>query len=457
MENLQIDHVLPQNGQDSAPQESSNVPVSAGKLPGPVTILVQAWNLYTSRFWSLIGIYSLPTVMFVLYFILVGVGLVTGGFFESKAGGISGAVLVASILLAILIYIALIYISLWSQVAIIFAIKGADQKIGLKESFINASHKIGSFFGASFYTSFVVLGTALLFAVPGYYFLFPVIFKNFLSPSSSFLIFAILLGSLGLILAIPAIIIGVKYSLATFVVVGDDVKAIPAVRRSSYYVRGYWWPVFWRLLFIGIISVLISILLTFFASYLGKFLIKTKDDKFGVAVLSIIRLLFYIVFPPLYSAYIYKVYENIKAIKGLPQDSADKKSSLLKIIGIVGAVVVVIAIVAGALILPAISSARAKARDAKRLSDVRQFSSAVELYLNEKQTYPSQLSELKNGIMLEVPVAPTPADGSCSEAENKYQYKLLDNTHYELNFCLGNQTGMLPAGSHKLTESGIDK
>lgn len=48
-----------------------------------------------------------------------------------------------------------------------------------------------------------------------------------------------------------------------------------------------------------------------------------------------------------------------------------------------------------------LNSARAKARDAKRLSDVRQMSSILELFFNGKQSYPQS------------PLAGTKMDGGC--------------------------------------------
>ena len=52
---------------------------------------------------------------------------------------------------------------------------------------------------------------------------------------------------------------------------------------------------------------------------------------------------------------------------------------------------VVIAIIGllASVVLLALNSARAKSRDAKRLADVRQIASALELYFNDKSAYPT--------------------------------------------------------------------
>ena len=53
---------------------------------------------------------------------------------------------------------------------------------------------------------------------------------------------------------------------------------------------------------------------------------------------------------------------------------------LLVVIAIVG--------VLAALVMPSINNARTKARDAKRLEDLRQFSSALEMYYSDNNHYP---------------------------------------------------------------------
>ncbi len=465
MENPSIYSVPPQNQPAVPPPAESVQPatMTGGKLPGPTSIFRQAWQVYKDRFWLLIGIYLVPSAVFVIYIALVSGGLIAGSALTSKFGGSVGTTLIASLILAVLIYIAIIYIGIWAQVALMYAIKGADQRIGFKESFGQASHKIGSFFGASLLAGLAIVGMALLLEIPGFIFLYGPLLRWLLPiVSSIWMVFAVM-GLLGLILAIPAIILAVRYSLATFVVVGDNARAMPAIKRSSDYVRGYWWPVLWRFVFIGMVAVLLSIPIFLFTSFLGNFFEKTIAGITGIIVATIINIIFSVILPPLYVIYGYKVYENLKAVKGESQIPADKSSGLWTALAIIGVVIASIVLVGGLFVWPALNSARAKSRDAKRIADVRQLSSALELYLNDHQTYPNQLSELTKSsslapaVMGEVPVAPEPADGTCTKAQNTYQYKLIDSTRYELTFCLGSSTGGYFAGMHTVTEYGIDK
>lgn len=141
---------------------------------------------------------------------------------------------------------------------------------------------------------------------------------------------------------------------------------------------------------------------------------------------------------------------------------------------------VVIAIIGllASVVLLALNSARAKARDAKRLADIRQVASAMELYFNDVNSYPTHavgaLSTI-TGASLGfpaiapkyiglLPTEPKPQDGTCSgsggQNSNQY-YWAYDNSGsnltgvYTITFCLGGDTGGYSAGPHTLTQAGI--
>lgn len=107
------------------------------------------------------------------------------------------------------------------------------------------------------------------------------------------------------------------------------------------------------------------------------------------------------------------------------------------------------------MVLLSLNSARAKARDAKRLADIRQLSAALELYKNDKNRYPDSLSALSPVYIGIVPTAPLPADGACTPEQNAYNYHKTNHTAYQLTFCLGGDTGGLRAGARSLNPSTI--
>lgn len=105
-------------------------------------------------------------------------------------------------------------------------------------------------------------------------------------------------------------------------------------------------------------------------------------------------------------------------------------------------------------ILQKYKETQALSQDAKRLSDIRQMGAALELYFNDKNSYPDSLSQLTPTYIGLIPIPPA-AGGNCSDQDNVYAYKKLGGGKYQLSFCLGNATGGYSAGKHILSEAGI--
>jgi len=126
---------------------------------------------------------------------------------------------------------------------------------------------------------------------------------------------------------------------------------------------------------------------------------------------------------------------------------------------------IVIAIIA---LITAISTASysriaTAGRDNRRVSDVMSIQQALELYHRDEGFYPAALtpgqellgSTTNNVYLAKVPVAPTPADGICSEAANNYTYNFISDDRYTLNYCLGRETSKVTAGKRCATPTGI--
>jgi general secretion pathway protein G len=127
---------------------------------------------------------------------------------------------------------------------------------------------------------------------------------------------------------------------------------------------------------------------------------------------------------------------------------------------------VVIAIIGllSTLAVVALNNARQKSRDAKRISDIKQVQTALELYYNDANGYPSTLAFGSGSIatagatyMALLPSNPSPrTDGPaappCPEAE--YGYTSSGAT-YSLTYCLGGTTGGISGGTHTATPAGV--
>lgn len=151
---------------------------------------------------------------------------------------------------------------------------------------------------------------------------------------------------------------------------------------------------------------------------------------------------------------------------------------LLVVIAIIG--------VLASVVLVSLNSARSKSRDAKRVADVRQMQTALELYYNDCNGYPAGLGLVLSGQALysgtvsggtcsgggfgsapsgttylqAAPTAPLPVDNAsgaaCTSATNSYTYSQLSSgSDYTVAFCLGQATGGLSAGVRTAQSGGI--
>ena len=125
---------------------------------------------------------------------------------------------------------------------------------------------------------------------------------------------------------------------------------------------------------------------------------------------------------------------------------------------------VVVAIIGllSTLSIVALNNARARSRDARRVADVKQIQTALELYFNDNSKYPTaplgtsivNPSASSTIYMAQVPTPPDPDDGSCT-ATNAYTYTNPSSGTYTLAYCLGSATGGISAGAHTATPGGI--
>jgi len=115
-----------------------------------------------------------------------------------------------------------------------------------------------------------------------------------------------------------------------------------------------------------------------------------------------------------------------------------------------------------------LNNARIKTRDARRISDLNQIRTALDLYFNDCYRYPTMVT-IGEGIagddgycnppntityMKITPNNPTPrTDGGCPDID--YNYTQDSNSSYHMSYCLGGSTGGIPAGTHQATPASV--
>jgi len=109
---------------------------------------------------------------------------------------------------------------------------------------------------------------------------------------------------------------------------------------------------------------------------------------------------------------------------------------LLVVVAVIGFLVVVVFL--------GLNSIRGKSRDVKRISDITQIQKALEIYHNDNNSYPQNLTpgaSLVGAVSGEtyikkIPTAPNTPDGECTS--DAYTYDGTNyNTTYTLSYCLG--------------------
>ena len=141
-------------------------------------------------------------------------------------------------------------------------------------------------------------------------------------------------------------------------------------------------------------------------------------------------------------------------------------------------VVVAIMGLLAALAVISLNSARARARDASRISNIKQVQTALELYFLDNYKYPADPTHnLIEGLCLssggdfatacsgttymgKIPENPQPrTDGTCDDTEYTYNATNVGTNGTDLSYyiiyCLGHATGDISAGIHHATPAGI--
>ena len=240
------------------------------KLKPVSKLFTESWEEYKAKFKGFMSIYleaikdkTLVVMAAVLLFLLL-VSALASYFLPGFAASVFR---VATILSAVVLAVyGGIYISTRAQIAIYFSCSG--KTVDNKKSFSDSNKYFWGFFWLSLLVGLVVLLWALLFIIPG-------------------------------------IIFGIFYSFVLYAFLFEDYNGWSAFKRSKELVSGYWWPVIGRFAVIGLISVAMQIPAMFIED-------KSASANFYGVIISIVGL----IIQPLFAVYGYKLYKELKALKG---------------------------------------------------------------------------------------------------------------------------------------------
>jgi hypothetical protein len=221
----------------------------------------------------------------------------------------------------------------------------------------------------------------------------------------------LVIGLWSVLLIVPGIIAMVYYLLVNYAFFFEDFKGRMSLARSKELVKGYWWSVFGRILFILLINQIVNLILSIPLGFMEK----------GGAIYSsydFLLTVFWLFVSPIIVIYTYSIFRDLLKIKGeskLVKEPTKKQNifdSIVIVILLVLPLILTISIIS-------LNQARIKARDDHKIVNAKQLQIALEFYKNDNGSWPDSLEAVK----IYIPEFDTAG----------YQYKVI-NDSYELCF-----------------------
>ena len=314
----------------SSHQSQAPIPQqTVASLPSATALLGQAWIIYKQRMGVFLGIMIIPMVIMIGFVVTMGsYGFLFKYLVLAQFAAVGYGLFIALMLLLILVFTVGM---LWGQTSLLYAIKDSQEGIGIKESYRRGWHKIVSYWWISILAWFIILGGFLLLIAPG-------------------------------------IIFWVWFSLAIYILISEDVKGMDALLKSREYVKGHWGGVFWRLIFMSALYLIIYFIPVIILDFI-EIPLAEQISQFIVGLFL----------APLFTIYLFLVYSNLKAIKD-EFVSAPTRGKRLPYVFIAILGFLVIPAMLFATVFFSLNTARYRARDAKRIADLKQLQVALELY-----------------------------------------------------------------------------
>ncbi|MFH1129123.1 MAG: hypothetical protein V1686_00075 [Patescibacteria group bacterium] len=342
-----------------APSASNSV---GGKLASAPQILKEAWGIYKKRFLVFVLLTIIPLILTTILIAVVGgVGLLGLALIFT---GLAVWKIISFALIAILLFFLFTATHVWGQASLIYAINENESGLKFIEAIKKGWHKIFPYWIVSALIGVIVMCGSMLFLVPGILFM-------------------------------------VWFSLAFFVLTVEDTKGMSALYKSREYVRNHWWAVLWRLIFMCLISVVISQIF----SWIFKLINVGWIEMIGTLLVSCVLL-------PLMLVYNFLTYKKLKELKGDFVFVPDKSTRTgVRIVVIIVITLLVLGIVANFLLAgflikrnssnnnlqnPQSNDPRRNqsvsyeigSRDARRRSDIILTVFALQMYYDDNGSYP---------------------------------------------------------------------
>ncbi|MDP2664964.1 MAG: hypothetical protein Q8O97_03430, partial [bacterium] len=117
-----------------------------------------------------------------------------------------------------------------------------------------------------------------------------------------------------LLFIIPGIAISIWLTLSPYVLFAENKRGLSALLASYNYMKGYWWAVFGRILFAGLLSLVLQFFITVLLSGFNvSSIIEGGAKSPALQLIGLINT--YFIAMPLAAFYLYLLYRSLKEIK----------------------------------------------------------------------------------------------------------------------------------------------
>jgi hypothetical protein len=120
----------------------------------------------------------------------------------------------------------------------------------------------------------------------------------------SLLMFVVVL-AWGFVFLIPAIIFGVYYMFASYILVVENKRSFSSMERSYDLVHGFWWPVFGRMMLLALIGLIFFMILSWPLNFM-------EENSGPFMLYNIVTNVIWMAISPYFVIYYYNIYKSLK-------------------------------------------------------------------------------------------------------------------------------------------------
>ena len=210
-----------------SPQSTVQAQVQKRRLISIGDLFSKTWQVYKSRLGVLVGIMAIDAGFYVLFLLLstaFGVSVVGLRAISTSQIMNETSYLLLFILLISIFIIGGSIIYSWLTMSALYVIKEREQKLSIGRALRKGWSRWVSYLWISSLVGLCVVGGVILLIIPG-------------------------------------IIFFVWFAFSQYLLADQDIKGTKALSQSKALIKGYWWPVFGRLMLIILITMGISMVL----------------------------------------------------------------------------------------------------------------------------------------------------------------------------------------------------